>query len=435
MSADDVKRKVGETPQFEPERPPLPFAVVPVADLAKAPPAAPSFWWGGYLPAGVVTLLSAHGGTGKTMIGLMLGVSIALGLPLFGIGTRRGIVAVYSAEDGADLLRYRLRWICDALGIDPAALDGRLHILDATAGDPVLFHEVTEGGRRYGATTATFEALTEYVGRHRIDVLIADNASDTFDASEIDRSRVRGFMRALARIAQARHGAVLLLAHVAKVTSRGPINDAEGYSGSTAWHNSARSRLYLSRDRDGSLLLEHQKANLGAMREPLRLLWPSGGIPTLDVPVNAFVAHIAERADELSLVKLLHEFYGHGEYVATETRSRYHVAKVLGGEPTYPKRRKPTEVFGMLRDMERRGWIEREMYRDHNRKAHERWSVTPAGLTAAGIAPSAPCAPSTEDSAPGHPAQQGAPSAPCSAQGVWGNGARAQVGAEAEASP
>ncbi len=225
------------------------FSVVSLADLAHVDPPAPAFWWDDYLPAGVVTLLSAQGGTGKTFLALMAGVSIALGMLLLGIPTRRGKVALFSGEDGPDIMRHRLKFICRAMDVHPSALDGRLHILDATQGDPTLFHEVNAKGTRYGATTSSYEALRAYVEEHEIDVLIVDNASDTFDAQEIDRARVRGFMRALARIAQVKGGAVLLLAHVDKGSSRRDRTGTEGYSGSTAWHNSARSRLFMSRDK------------------------------------------------------------------------------------------------------------------------------------------------------------------------------------------
>lgn len=406
------------------------FSLVPMADLAHVAPEVPGYWWDGYLPAGVVTLLGAHGGTGKSMLALMLGVCIALGLPLFGIPTKRGKAAFFSGEDGAGLMRYRLRWICRGLGVNVADLEGWLHILDATEGEPALFHEVGTSGRRQGLTTPSYEALSAYVDEHGIDVLIVDNASDAFDANEIDRAKVRGFMRSLARIAQARGGAVLLLAHVDKGTSRGDRAGTESYSGSTAWHNSARSRLYLARDKDGTLQLEHQKHNLGRMREPLRLIWPEGGIPQTDTPAGGFVQHIADSVDTKALLKLMHEFYARGEFVATDTRSRYHAAKVLGDESAYPKRRKPAEVFQMLRDAERRDLIERESYRDRYRRDAERWKLTAKGIETAGIAASAASAASTDVPEPAHTVHAAAASAASALLGGVGECVRAERDAQ-----
>ena len=418
MSVAEVKEIVSKARRVKAPGAESPhFAIVSAADMLHAEPAAPLYWWQGYIPAGVVTLLGAHGGVGKSVFGLMFCVCLALGLPLFGIPTRRGNAAFFSGEDSAGLILYRLHWICRALGVNVANLAGRLHILDATEGDPALFHEVPIAGRRQGLTTPSYQALRKFVADNAIDVLVIDNASDTFDASEIDRARVRGFMRALAHIAQDRAGAVLLLAHVDKGTSRGERTGTESYSGSTAWHNSARSRMYLSRDKDGALSLEHQKHNFGRLCVPLRLLWPEGGILQVDVPANGFVQHIADGTDTKALLRLLHTFYGRGEFVATDTRSRYHAAKVLGDEPTFPKRRKPGEVFQMLRDAERRGLVERETYKDRGRRDSERWKLTRSGLELVGPATSATGATSTDVVALAHVA----PSATGALQGVWGN--------------
>ncbi len=367
-----------------PAPPPLPFAVVPFADLAAAEAAPPAFVWEGLIPAGHVTLLAAHGGTGKSMVALMLAVAVALGLPLFGIATRRGIVAFYSGEDGAGLLRHRLRLVCRCMGVSIDDLAGRLFILDATDDDPTLFVEVTAGGRREGVTTATFAGLRDFIAEQAVSLLVVDNASDAFDASEIDRARVRGFMRALARIARERDAGVLLLAHVDKGTSRGERAGTEGYSGSTAWNNSARSRLFMSRDKDGALLLEHQKHNLGRLHEPLRLMWPEGRIPEADEPMQPVVQGIADRGHAKALLRLIAEFTARGEFVTTATTSRTHAARLLRQEPSYP-RLKDGEVFDLLRRAERAGHLERIQFKGADRHQRERWHVTPAGAAIAGI--------------------------------------------------
>jgi putative DNA primase/helicase len=87
-------------------------------------------------------------------------------------------------------------------------------------------------------------------------------------------------MRALGQVARLTDCAVCLLAHVDKNTSRNKKADGgEGYSGSTAWHNSARSRLFMTRGDDGLLTLEHQKSNLGKRRETVTLEWPKVACP------------------------------------------------------------------------------------------------------------------------------------------------------------
>jgi RecA-family ATPase len=65
-----------------------------------------------------------------------------------------------------------------------------------------------------------------------VGFLIVDNASDSFGANPIDRQAVTKFIRALVRLVQCNGGAVLLLSHVNKTTSRNSAKqaDSEGYA-------------------------------------------------------------------------------------------------------------------------------------------------------------------------------------------------------------
>ena len=404
---------------------PLPFTEVQFGDLDTIEPQAPLYAWEGLVPLRNVTLLGAHGGMGKSLIALMLAVASAVGAPLFGIPTRQSIVVYYSAEDDADRLKYQLRWVLRCMGIAPQDIADNLFLLDATTNDPTLFAEVNLGGRREGTTTPTYERLREYVADKQATLIIVDNASDTYNASEIERARVRGFVRSLASIARDRDAAVLLLAHVDKGTSRGDRQGTEGYSGSTAWNNSARSRLFMSRQSDGTLLLEQQKHNLGKLHEPIRLTWPEGRIPEADVPFGPVVQGIADRGHEKALLKLIAEFTARGEHVSAPTTSRTHAAKLLKNEPTYPKI-KDAEVFALLRKAERISHLERIHVQGTNRHARECWQVTDAGRTFAGLpALTALTAPTPEVSAPG--AEGAEACADCADFGAGGMGGAART--------
>lgn len=410
---------------------PSPFSLVPFAHLGTAAGRPPVFVWEGLVPSGHVTLLGAHGGTGKSMVALMLAVAVALGHPLFGIPTRAGKVAFFSGEDGGAMLQYRLRQICMCMGVAVESLDGRLFLLDATDGDPALFTEVTTAGRKEGVTTQTYSQVRQFCDAEAVNFLVVDNASDTFDASEIDRARVRGFIRSLARIARERDAGVLLLAHVDKGTSRGERAGTEGYSGSTAWNNSPRSRLFMSRDKDGALQIEHQKHNLGPRHQPLHLSWPEGGIPQLDGPIGPAV-QTAPGGHDKTLVSLIAEYTGRGEYVATAITSRTNGAKLLGREPGFRKMR-AGEVFDLLRNAERAGYLERITYKGSDRHERERWEVTEAGRTFAGLPASrAVTAATSEVTAPNAaPAKPAAPAATSPPRGVGGNARAADAPATA----
>lgn len=249
------------------------------------------------LPKGEVSLFAGHGGTGKSFLALVMGIHVALGKDFGPLKVSQCNVCFFSAEDSRETLLSRVAKVCEQMGVPQYALHGRLHILDMSECDPTLY---TSDGRA-GALTATVDALANFVRDNDIKFVIVDNASDTFAGNEISRREVREFMRGLrARLARADDVAVMLLAHVAKSATPGRRERAtpEDYSGSTAWHNSARSRLSLEANEDGSLELRHQKANLGPKAEPLRFVWSRLGLtffgvstPAADLAGQALAKH------------------------------------------------------------------------------------------------------------------------------------------------
>jgi RecA-family ATPase len=249
-----------------------------VADVQTNPPIPPSYAWEGLVPISHVSLLSAHGGVGKSTIALMLCVAAALNRPLFGIPTKASKALFVSLEDAPSVLRHRLAWISREWNLNPVDLDERLAVVDGTD-YPEMF--TTTGRTDAGSPTGTYDELVDLVEREGFGLIVIDNASDAFDGDEIQRRQVRAFMRKLSLLAKNAGCAILLLAHVDKGTSRSARNENdEGYSGSTAWHNSSRSRLFLRRNSGEMLELVHQKNNLGRRCEPLVLIWP-GNPPLL----------------------------------------------------------------------------------------------------------------------------------------------------------
>lgn len=405
---------------------------VSVADVFTHPAPPPQYIWDGYAPRGVVTLLGAHGGTGKSTIALMLAVSAALGRPLFDVDTEPCATLFVSLEDGAGIVRHRLAGICGAWGINPQTLTG-LHIVDGTE-HPELYSAESRGA---GEPTPAYAELAQLVQSRGAGLVVVDNASDAFGGDEIQRRQVRAFMRALVEVAKANHAAVLLLAHVDKNTSKArKAEGGEGYSGSTAWHNSARSRLFLSRAEDGTLTLEHQKSNLGKMREPLMLEWLEGGLPqVLRSDGGAFASRVQGRADDeraAALLRLIAEFEGREQYCSPVITARNNPHAILRSEPAF-KALKLTgdDTRRIVNQCQRAEWLEVADYRTPDRKERQRWAVTREGRAFAGLpALSAPSAPSSDESAEGaEGAGEGAPSAPSSLGGV-GESARANEGAQ-----
>lgn len=411
-----------------------PFTAVDLAALGREMPPAPTSWWGRYLWAGEVAGAGGHGEVGKsTVLGIQLGAHLAVGAEFLGHEVRRAKVAYYSAEDPPNVVLHRLDKVCRLQGLDAAEVRAGFHVLDASEGDGALFVEQRVAGVKVGATTSAYAALTRYIADNEIDVVIIDNASDVFEGDEIGRTMVRRFIRSLAKIVRPRGGCVVLLMHVDKSTARGLSSGSDNYSGSTAWHNSVRSRLFLKSTEDGGLELRHEKSNYGRKHDPIKLRWPADGLPEIDRPLSPVVQGIADRNDRTDLLALIHEFYSRGEWVSTSTNSTGNAARVLAGAKSYPKRRKPAEVFEILRDAERAGQLAREAYRTPDRKERERWLLTAEGCALIGApAPSAPSAPSDAPSADGTGGAVGAPSAPTGTTGgVGGRSAHTNPAQEA----
>ena len=408
---------------------------VSVHDVMTNPAPPPEFIWDGYLPRGVVTLMGAHGGTGKSTIALMLAVCAALGLLLFGVGTAQISTLFVSLEDGVNIVRHRLAHICKQWHIDPLTLEGRLHIVDGTE-HPELFSAETRGD---GQTTATYAELRKLVQMEGVGLVVVDNASDAFGGDEIQRRQVRAFMRALVMIARLTDCAVLLLAHVDKNTSRNMKPEGgEGYSGSTAWHNSARSRLFLTRTKEGTLTLEHQKSNFGKMREPITLQWLQDELPQLIENGDEFDATSlyqrklgrAEDEKAIALLKLIAEYESRKQYCSPASTSRSHVHAILKSDTAFKKLKLNTEdTKRIVNQCQRAKWLEFMDYRSIDRKPHQRWTLTAEGRLFSGLpALPAPTAPTTQDGASMNMAQGGAPTAPTYIGGM-GDRARAQDGA------
>ncbi len=418
----------------EPPKPEPLLKHVSVFDCLSHPAPPPAFVWADYLPRGVVALFGAHGGTGKSTVALMLAVATVTGRPLFGVPTVAAPAVFVSLEDGAGIVRHRLAGICRAWGIDPASLAG-LTIVDGTE-NPELF---AADNRSAGDVTAAYLELVQLVQSTQAGLVVVDNASDSFGGDEINRRQVRGFMRALGLVARLTDCAVCLLAHVDKTTSRArKAEGGEGYSGSTAWHNSARSRLFMTRDESGLLTLEHQKSNLGKRRDPITLVWPDGGLPMLagDAPnfdgMNARAEGRADDSSAAALLVLLAEFEGREQYASPAPQARNNVFNLLKSEPEFQRLKLNKDAAArIVTQCQRAGWIEAMEYMSaHTRKRCQRWTVTPAGRGFAGVpAPTSPTCTHMDEGALGEEGANGVCTHTPTYVGGYGGRERAQKGA------
>jgi hypothetical protein len=260
--------------------------------------------------------------------------------------------------------------------------------------------------------------MSAIVQAQGIGLAIVDNASDAYGGDEIQRRQVRAFIRALAMVIKPTNAGCLLLAHVDKNTSRGRKPEGgEGYSGSTAWHNSARSRLFLTRGEDELLTLEHQKSNLSKIREPIKLEWAEDGLPKLveQSGVGDFLSSIASNAHDVSskaILLMIAEFEDRKQYCSPIATARNNVHATLSSEPDFKRLKiNKSDCRHIINQCQRNKWLEIVEYSDTYRKIRQRWSLTESGRAFAGV--SASSAPSCDEDAESEQGVKAAPSAPC----------------------
>ncbi|MBW8310717.1 MAG: AAA family ATPase [Rhizobium sp.] len=346
-----------------PGRDPL-FSTVDLSDIENATTGAIDYAVFPLLPRGHVTLLGGHGGAGKSILALTLAAHVAAGRSWAALATEKLSSVFVSLEDRGDLVRHRLRNVIDSYGLSSSEVTSRLSILDGTD-CPILACEIVNYGDRSLVKTPALLELSDAV--RGAGLVIIDNASDAFDGQENDRRQVRAFVRMLGEIARANNAAICLLAHIDKSAARyGSAGNS--YSGSTAWHNSARSRLALLSD-DGSIELRQEKLNLAKANSPIQLAWNEHGVLKPSDPWSK------AETDELAVLAALREAITSGATVNTTTASAYSAAKCL--EPFLPMEfmtsKGSRRVNRALVLLQATGQIRRERYRSEQRKTRERW--------------------------------------------------------------
>ncbi|TPI51712.1 MULTISPECIES: AAA family ATPase [unclassified Mesorhizobium] len=265
------------------------------------------------IPCRNITLLSGDGSTGKSLLALQLAVAIAAETKWLGMEVTCGAVLYMSAEDDQTEIHNRLYEISLADGVDLANA-ANLEIVYLAGQDATL---ALEGRSGRLTTTRLFDQLDAKLGEIGPVLLILDNLADIFSGNENNRSLVKHFVGLLRGLAMKHDCAILLLGH----PSLSGMSSGTGTSGSTAWSNSVRSRLYLRREADEhgneadetQRILEVKKINYGPKGQPYGLRWRDGRFVRADPPKpfddvsvadlervqHAFAAH-AYRASEQS---------------------------------------------------------------------------------------------------------------------------------------
>ncbi|MEM7473236.1 MAG: AAA family ATPase [Pseudomonadota bacterium] len=228
----------------------------------------------GLIPQKTVTLFSGDGGTGKSLLAYQLAAGVCTGRGWIGKATAQGRVIYMSAEDDDDELHRRLDDILRADGRNYEDVEGLT--LRSLAGEDAL---LAIDGQVSLLQSELFNELDKRAADEAPTLIVIDTLADVYPANENDRAKVRQFIGILRGLALKRNCAVLLLGH----PSLTGLGNGTGTSGSTAWNNSVRSRLYLSRITDGGFeadpdrrVMTTMKANYGRVGEETHVKWQAG---------------------------------------------------------------------------------------------------------------------------------------------------------------
>ena len=228
-----------------------------------------------WLPAGYSspTLFTGAGGTGKSLLALQLALAVSTGGDWVGLPVVRQMdTTLVMCEDSKDELHRRIESLAKADQYAFTELEkAGVYMMSRVGQECVLC--VEKDGRL--AAGPFYEVLDQQLGilGPQEKLLVIDTAADVYSGNESNRSGVNQFVKHILCGLAAKHNAtVMLVAHPPKAIG-------QTYSGSTAWNNSFRNRLFLDWFENGGRkfrTLDRPKSNYAECGEKLILAYEHG---------------------------------------------------------------------------------------------------------------------------------------------------------------
>ncbi|MEH6950616.1 AAA family ATPase [Nitrobacter sp. NHB1] len=206
------------------------------AELAGLPVPERDWFIREWIPNGQVTMIYGDGGVGKSLVALHMAACAASAVPWFGRPVKHGNAIFMTAEDSRDEIHIRLAAISREHGISLERM-ASLYPSSFADTDAVLASLNGEGVLN---ATGLYDELVDVCEAGKPSLVVLDTLADIYGGNEVIRQQVRSFVGMLRKIALRFKCAVVVLAH----PSLSGLNSGSGTSGSTAWNNSIRSRMY-----------------------------------------------------------------------------------------------------------------------------------------------------------------------------------------------
>ena len=280
----------------------------------------------GWFGFGHITLLVGQGGIGKTLIAQQMISALAVGKPFIGDidGPRKCLM--WACEDDHDELWRRQIGIANWCGESLASFSENLVIV------PRHGCENTLASTEYGKLmySPLLERLREQVNDLGAEVVILDNVGQLYGGGENDRHAVTAFLNTLCGYLAGK--AIMLLAHPSR-------SAGSEFSGSSAWENVARTRLYLGANlpdkkpgseddqpQDNIRYLARRKANYSP--KDYRKMTYANGALTPEEP-GGIVESISDRNAERSIAIAMRILIEKGLHVLDSRNSPRYLPDVM----------------------------------------------------------------------------------------------------------
>ncbi|WP_380941800.1 AAA family ATPase [Sphingomonas floccifaciens] len=282
-----------------------------------------------WIPTRQATYLTGAGSAGKSLLSQQLATCVALGRSFLGVETRQSVAIYLTCEDDADELHRRQLAICAALNVSARELSGKLHLITLAGGIGNELATFDPQGRM--ATTEAWATLHATVMQTGAGFVALDNVAHLFAGNENIRNQVAAFCGLLNGLAADADASILFLGH--------PNKAGDSFSGSTAWENQVRSRLFLDQPRDsnGEALdpdarqLARAKANYARNGETIAFRWHQWAfVNEAELPprIHAEMAANAQAgADNTIFLACLDERNRQGRAVSESKASRTYAPK------------------------------------------------------------------------------------------------------------
>lgn len=211
----------------------------------------------GIMIRGEVTALLATGGVGKSLLGLVTAVHLALGRPFLGhencVGPARSVI--YNAEDSLHEMSMRLHAICTVMQVAFDQVQPYIHLIsgkrDRQRNTPGTRLRLVTGGQQPERNDEAVRALIARASDPQVALVSLDPVNKLHTCNGNDNIAMTFVMDVLEFIAEEADVSVLIAHHTSKPGGgRRTAGNADASQGAAAIANGARTVLTLAEPED-----------------------------------------------------------------------------------------------------------------------------------------------------------------------------------------